>query len=96
MKKIAFIGYGAMARTVREHLPDSLQLAWVVTMEGSQEALQHELGPDVQVVTHSRDIQGAPDLVLEMAGQEGLKAHVFDVLQRGWRLAVISVECFCR
>ncbi|MCQ9617558.1 aspartate dehydrogenase [Paenalcaligenes niemegkensis] len=94
MKKIAFIGYGAMARTVQNYLPDTVQLGWVVVMEHSREALQQELGTGVQVVSHIQDIAGSPELVLEMAGQEGLKAHVFDVLQRGWNLAVISVGAF--
>lgn len=94
MKKIAFIGYGAMAKTVREYLPDTVQLAWVVTTEDSQQQLQKELGPEIQVVSQTQEMVGRPDLVLEMAGQQGLKAHVFHVLEQGWDIAVISVGAF--
>lgn len=91
---IAFIGYGAMAKTVHKYLPSTVCLSWVVTKEDSCEALQEELGARVQVVSRVQDIIGSPKLVLEMAGQHGLKAHVFDVLQQGWSLAVISVGAF--
>lgn len=94
VKKVAFIGYGAMAKTVKELLPNTVQLHWVVTTQNSQKQVQDQLGAQVQVVSSVQDIVGSPDLVLEMAGQQGLKAHVFDVLRQGWDIAVISVGAF--
>ena len=94
MKKVAFIGYGAMAKTVHELLPESISLGWVVVTEAGVAATQKELGSDVQVVSSIEAITGTPDLVLEMAGQPGLKAHAKAVLQRKWPLAVISVGAF--
>ncbi|TGV09760.1 aspartate dehydrogenase [Alcaligenaceae bacterium 429] len=94
MKKVAFIGYGAMAKTVHALLPESIQLAWVVVTEAGIAATQQELGTDVQVVSSIDAMTGTPDLVLEMAGQPGLKAHAKAVLQRKLPLAVISVGAF--
>lgn len=94
MKKIAFIGYGAMAKIVHEYLPGNIQLAWVVATEQSREAIQKKLGATVQVVSRIQDLDGKPDLIVEMAGQVGLKTHVFDVLRKRWNIAVISVGAF--
>jgi len=75
-------------------LPESIELAWVIVTEAGVAATQQELGPAVQVISHVDDMVGAPDLVLEMAGQAGLKAHAKAVLQRQLPLAVISVGAF--
>lgn len=94
MKKVAFIGYGAMAKMVHGLLPDSVRVAWVVVTEQGMAAAQHAVGPAVQVVSSVDAIEGTPDLVVEMAGQSGLKAHAKAVLQRKFPLAVISVGAF--
>lgn len=94
MKKVAFIGYGAMAKAVRALLPESITLDWVVVTDAGVAAAQQELGPSVHVVSSIEAITGTPDLVVEMAGQSGLKAHATAVLQRQWSLAVISVGAF--
>ncbi|MBP6621366.1 MAG: aspartate dehydrogenase, partial [Alcaligenes sp.] len=83
-----------MAKTVHALLPESIQLAWVIVTEDGVAATQQELGPAVQVVSRVDAILGTPDLVLEMAGQPGLKAHAKAVLQRQLPLAVISVGAF--
>ena len=75
MKKVAFIGYGAMAKTVHALLPESIELAWVIVTEAGVAAMQQELGPAVQVISHVADMVGTPDRVWEVAGQAGLGAR---------------------
>ncbi len=91
MKKVVFIGYGAMAKTVRKLLPAGVELCAVVVPARSVDSVQQQLGHAVQVVTQVAEIALSPDLVVEMAGQAGLKEHALAVLERGWRLAIISV-----
>ena len=94
MKQLMMIGFGAMAEEVLKHLPEDLSLAWVVTTERSRERVAQALAaqqPAVQVVTSVADCQSAPDLVLECAGQAGVRSHGADVLRRGWDLMMISV-----
>jgi|SRR5690625_2063792 len=92
-KQLVFIGYGAMAKSVHQRLPTTLELAAVVVTERSWAQTRAQLPDRVQVVisVDQLALDTAPDLVLEMAGQEGLKRHGVSVLQRGWPLAVISV-----
>ena len=94
MKKVAFIGYGAMAKTVHALLPESIELAWVIVTEAGVADTQQEVGPAVQVISRVEEMVGTPDLVLEMAGQPGLKAHAKAILQRQLPLGVISVGAF--
>lgn len=94
MKKIMMIGYGAMAKTVASYLPENIQVAWVIVRETKIVEVQQELGPKVQVVSNVDDIKGAPDLVIEMSGPEGLKMHGPRVLEKGWDLGAISMATF--
>jgi len=91
MRKIVFVGYGAMAQSVYELLPDTVQLQAVVVLPESIEQTRTLVPEGTQVVSHIREIKGHPDLVLEMAGQAGLRAHAFEVLAQRWPLAVVSV-----
>ncbi len=91
MKKVMFIGYGAMAKAVVPLLPDDVQLAWLLVTPENVEEVQAEVGSDIQVVADVQDVQGKPDLVIEMAGQAGLKMHAEKVLSQSWSLGVISV-----
>lgn len=91
MKKIVFIGFGAMAQSVLKLLPDTVQLMAVIASENSYTHVCQMVPAGTQVVRDANDISGQPDLVLEMAGQAGLHAHAANVLARRWPLAVISV-----
>ncbi|WP_246624675.1 aspartate dehydrogenase [Oceanobacter mangrovi] len=96
MKKIMMIGFGAMAEEVLKLLPADLAVGWVVTTERSCERVRQQLASqykasDVQVITAIADCDGQPDLVLECAGQPGVRAHGVDVLRNGWDLLMISV-----
>lgn len=94
MKKIMVIGYGAMAQTVLPTLPQDVKLGWVVVMPEDIAATQKQVGPDVEVVSRVADIKGRPDRVIEMAGQMGLRAHIFDLIEKGLDIGVISVGTF--
>lgn len=91
MKKLVFIGYGAMAQSVQEHLGEGLQIAAVVVPESAVTDAKARVPAGTEVYTDVNDITLSPDLVLEMAGAPGLRAHAVPVLERGWPLAVISV-----
>lgn len=94
MKKIMVIGYGAMAQTVLPTLPKEVKVGWVVVMPQDIEATQQLVGADVEVVSCVNDITGKPDRVIEMAGQAGLRAHIFDLITKGLEIGVISVGTF--
>lgn len=94
MKKIMVIGYGAMAQTVLPTLPVNVQVGWVVVMPQDVEATKELVGPGVQVVSSVKEIVGRPDRVIEMAGQMGLRAHIFDLIEKGLEIGVISVGTF--
>lgn len=91
MKTVVFIGYGAMAQTVHRLLPQGVRLGGVVVPSAAVAEIKNKLDASVEVVSAIAELQLEPDLVVEMAGQAGLKEHAGAVLERGWRLAVISV-----
>ena len=91
-KRILLIGYGAMAREVLARLPDGVQVDWVIVPTEFHEALSAELAPQgIAVLGHISQLDAVPDLVLECAGHAALSEHGVPALQRGWRLAVVSV-----
>lgn len=94
MKKIMVIGYGAMAQTVLPTLPEAVKVGWVVVMPQDIEATKQMVPEDVEVVSHVHAITGRPDRVIEMAGQAGLRAHIFDLIAQGLDIGVISVGAF--
>lgn len=91
MKRIVFIGFGAMAHEALRRLPTGISLAGVIVPPARVAAVQEELGAAVQVASTVDHVQQAPDLVLECAGHAGLGKHGPAVLERGWPLAVVSV-----
>lgn len=91
-KRILLIGYGAMAREVVARLPEGVSVAWVIVPAEFQQALAAELEPrGIAVLGDINQLQAVPDLVLECAGHAALSVHGVPALQRGWRLAVVSV-----
>lgn len=91
-KRILLIGYGAMAREVVARLPEGVRVAWVIVPAEFHAALAAELAPQgIAVVSDIDQLDALPDLVLECAGHAALSEHGVPALQRGWRLAVVSV-----
>lgn len=91
MKQLMMIGFGAMANEVRTHLPEDLQLKWVVVPERSVQSVKQKVATNVQVISDINDCDGEPDYVIEVAGQQAVKEHAIKVLQRGWTIGLISV-----
>lgn len=94
MKKIMVIGYGAMAQYVLANLPSDLSLGYLLVKPEKVEQTQSIVGDSVQVIGHVAELKGKPDIVVEMAGQAGLKQHLLDVLALGLDIGVISVGAF--
>ena len=96
MKKIALIGYGAIAGIVmdklREHDPDGdIQLLGVLVREGRVEETRTKLGDGVEVVSSIDDlIRLMPNVVVECAGQGAIGEYGEAVLRAGIDLMVIS------
>lgn len=91
MKQLMMIGFGAMGQTVLAHLPPGLNLAWVVVPERSIDKVRAQLGEGVAVIHRVADCPERPDLVIEVAGQAGVREHAEAVLAQGWDMALISV-----
>lgn len=89
-KRLMMIGYGAMGREVHRLLPKGLSLDWVLLREGSDSSQQPRL-LNLETVSTVDQCVERPDLVIECAGQEGVREHGEAVLRRGLDLALISV-----
>ncbi|MEN6670048.1 aspartate dehydrogenase [Psychrobacter sp. B38] len=94
MKSVMFIGYGSMARKVHEMLPKNIVLSTVVASPRSAGKIQAELGESVEVITCVDDLTNMPDLAIEMSGQNGLKEHAINILEKCIPIGIISVGAF--
>lgn len=91
MKKLMMIGFGAMAAEVYAHLPQDLQLKWIVVPSRSIEKVQSQVSSAIQVISDIEQCDGTPDYVIEVAGQAAVKEHAQKVLAKGWTIGLISV-----
>ncbi|GGZ84207.1 putative L-aspartate dehydrogenase [Ignatzschineria indica] len=94
MKKIVMIGYGAMAQAVMPLLPEDVNVGWLVVMPQDVAKTQAIVGDEIKVISRISEIDGQPDCAVEMAGQLGLQAHLFDLIRAGIDVGVISVGTF--
>lgn len=92
--QILMVGYGAMAKAVMQALPKEIAIRWLVVREGKVQAVQHEVGSRIQVVSKIDDIQGMPDAVIEVAGQSALQMHLPKAIAFGVPIGIISVGAF--
>lgn len=96
MKKIALIGYGAIAGIVtdklREHDPDGkIRIVGILVREARVGEVQDTVGDQIQVVSSIDDlIRLTPNMVVECAGQGALADYGEAVLGAGIDLMVIS------
>lgn len=91
--RIGLIGYGAIGRMVAARLDhrDDPRIVGVLVREGRAEGLTGHLPSGAIAVENLEDLLAtAPDLVLECAGQEALRAYGVDVLDAGCDLMVIA------
>lgn len=96
MKKVALIGYGAIARIMCRKLEEhdkssAVSIAGVLVRKNRVEETKNAVGPDVAVVT-SIDalLELSPDIVVECAGQGSIAEFAETVLSAGFDLMVIS------
>lgn len=89
-RRIMMIGYGAMGREVHRLLPAGVSLDWVVLPTRSDLSERQQLD-GVEIMTRVDQCTSRPDLVLECAGQTGVREHGEAILRRGFDLAIISV-----
>lgn len=94
MKKIMVIGYGAMAQYVINNLPSDVSLGYLLVKPEKVAHIQDTVGDCVHVMGSVAELTESPDLVVEMAGHNGLKQHIFDVLDKGLNIGVISTGAF--
>ena len=94
MKSVMFIGYGSMARKVHEMLPKNIVLSTVLSSTRSAAKIKAELGESIEVITSVNDLVKMPDLAIEMSGQDGLKEHAIQILEKRIPLGIISVGAF--
>ena len=84
MRKVAVIGYGAMATYVVRHLQGS---PWTpshcVVRKGREEVAITALGADIPLIYGADDLTKLPDLVVDCAGHPGLLGHGAAFLRRG-------------
>lgn len=88
--RIMMVGYGAMGREVHRLLPEGLSLDWVI-LPAQSNLTEHRQLRDIETFTEIDQCAERPDLVLECAGQAGVREHGEAILRRGLNLAVISV-----
>lgn len=91
MKKLMMIGFGAMASEVYAHLPQDLELKWIVVPERSVASVREKVSADIQVISDVNQCDDTPDYVIEVAGQAAVKEHAKKVLENGWTIGLISV-----
>lgn len=91
--RLALIGYGAIGRMVADRLDhgDDPRIVAVLVRPGRAEEVAAALPRGAVAVETLADLLGAaPDLVLECAGQDALRAYGVDVLDAGCDLMVIA------
>ena len=94
MKRVMFIGYGAMAQKVHAMLPENIVLSIIIASPRSADRIRAVVGDSVQVITAVSELVETPDLAVEMAGQQGLKEHAIHIVNKGIPLGIISVGAF--
>ena len=82
MKKLMMIGFGAMAAEVYAHLPQDLQLKWIVVPSRSIEKVQAQVSSEIQVISDIEQCDGTPDYVIEVAGQAAVKSMLKSFSER--------------
>jgi len=96
VKKIALIGFGAIARIMRqklaEHDPDgTVSISAVLVRENRLAETTAALGADIPAVTTIDALLASkPDIVVECAGQGAIIEYAETVLTAGYDLMVIS------
>ena len=92
MRKVGFIGYGAIGLELWDYLKgdEGLQVVSVLT----RKRRPVELGGPPLTTDPDAFFAAEPDIVVEIAGHEGLRQHGMRALQAGADLVVTSIGAF--
>ncbi|MBK5143632.1 aspartate dehydrogenase [Budviciaceae bacterium BWR-B9] len=90
MKKIMMIGFGTMAHEVMARLPQGVSVGWIVARPHHHQVISQLCDGQSIPLAHPDECQGQPDLVLECASQKAVSEYGESVLNKGWKLALIS------
>ena len=96
MKKVALIGYGAIARIalgkIVEHDPDKqIKIVGVLVRKNKEEETRAALDSSIAVVTSIEElIRLSPNVIAECAGQGAITQYAEKILRAGIDLIVIS------
>jgi aspartate dehydrogenase len=93
MMDICLIGYGAIGRSIMQHLghPDKLRISHVVVRKDQVAPTQTLLNALPHNCIAVSAVPAVATLVLECAGHSALLEHVVPALERGVECAVLSV-----
>ena len=100
MKKVALIGFGAIAKLMVEKLSEhdiegSIFLDSVLVRENRRDVTEKSLSSETLVVTNLQEIiSRKPDVVVECAGQGAVAEYAEAVLTAGIDLMIISTGAF--
>lgn len=86
------IGYGAIARAVRDGVADDsrVSITHVLVRPERRNALQKELGVQVKVVADLDELKGEIDCAVECAGHSAVMSYVPDLLRSGIDVVLVS------
>lgn len=90
MKKIMIIGFGAMTHEVISRLPEGVSVGWIVARQNHHSTIHQFFAGKVQAIEHPSACLAQPDLVLECASQQAVHDFGEEILNHGWKLALIS------
>ena len=96
MRKVALIGYGAIARITLEQIAENnsaglVNISGVVVRQNREAETRSALGDSISVVTSVEElIRLAPNIIAECAGQEAVHEYAKPILLAGIDLMVIS------
>ncbi len=88
MKKVAIIGYGAIASYVQREMEP--RIVAVVARQGRQDAARLVFA-EAPVITDVSELPAETDLVVDCAGHAGLRAHGAAALGAGMDVLTVSV-----
>ena len=84
MKKIAIIGYGAIAQYVFNTLKkNDILISSLICRKGREKQARSCLNKEIEVVSLRKDFKTLPSLILDCAGHKALKDYAPEALNKG-------------
>ena len=91
MKKIAIIGYGAIAQYVFNTLKkNDILISSLICRKGREKQARSCLNKEIEVVSLIKDFKTLPSLILDCAGHKALKDYAPEALNKGIDFITLS------